>query len=323
MGDTIDFFPIRVEQADWQSNGELLTRIRATVFVDEQGVPVALELDELDSAATHWIAWGENDQPMGVARLVGNKIGRMAVLAEYRRQGVGSALLRAIINHAVESGIETLVLDAQLHAAGFYEDNGFQVCGDEFPDAGIAHVPMVMDLQRFIHRRVTPPPPDIDEELRHRHTIDGVDAYRDAALDVARHSDRTLRILSRELDPQVFDRDDFCHAVFKLVTNHPQSKVLILVKDTAWLGRHFHRLVESFQRLTSHIELRRQNPEIDTVHQEFITGDVNGVLYCQNPRHYTGFLCLHAPLEARQLNDDFDVLWDQSQPDPSIRKLHI
>src|SRR5690606_20506111 len=126
MIDTIDFFSITAEQTSWSTSQELLTRIRHQVFVDEQHVPEELEVDTADPDALHWIAWATGDVAVGTARLVNNKIGRMAVLKEFRNQGAGSTLLRAIIKHALNERFTSLVLDAQKEAVPFYEDNGFQ-----------------------------------------------------------------------------------------------------------------------------------------------------------------------------------------------------
>ena len=323
MAEGIDFFPIDVEQTDWASAAQILSDIRTRVFIDEQHVPAAEEFDDRDKTAIHWIAWGENQTAMGVARLAGNRVERMAVLKPWRRRGVGSSLVRAIIAFAVREKIEQLELDAQLHAVGFYEDNGFEVSGEEFMDVGIRHVPMAMDLGRFLQQRPPSPLPDIDEELRHRNPIGNIEEFRWSALQLAKHSERQVRIFTDTLDPRVYDNDEICQAIHRLVTGHPHSRVMILVRNTEDLAKHFHRLVETFQRLSSHIELRRLNRELDTFHQEFITGDISAVLYIQNPRRSIGYLCLHSPLEAKKLNEEFDVLWNHSLPDPQIRQLHI
>ncbi|MDE1895527.1 MAG: GNAT family N-acetyltransferase [Rhodospirillales bacterium] len=114
--------------------------IRLEVFVGEQGVPPADELDELDDAAMHILAlW--NGTPAGTARAVEkapglHKIGRVAVKAAFRKFGIGKALMRGIES---ECPGDTFILDAQTHAIGFYERLGYAAEGEEFLDAGIPH----------------------------------------------------------------------------------------------------------------------------------------------------------------------------------------
>ena len=319
----IDFFPITVEETSWETSRETIAAIRRAVFIEEQHVPEEEEWDGLDESARHWLAWGPGDEVMATARLAGDKIGRMAVLKPYRNRGVGSTILRAIIRRAIHDRRQQLVLDAQTRAKKFYQDNGFSVTGGEFMDGGIPHVPMAMDLDRFIHRRYEPQPPDISDELRRRVELEGERDFAGAALQVATHAGREIRILSEQLDPAVYDNDDFCRAIQDLAISHPQSRIHILVRDTPWLGKNFHRLVATWQKLLSHIELRRLTKEIETPHTEFMTGDESAVLYFANPAHYQGYLCLYTPVEARRLNADFDLLWGFSEPDPQVRRLHI
>ncbi len=323
MDESLDFFPIAVEQTNWQTAGDTLANIRQQVFVREQGVPADEEFDAADTTASHWLAWGDGDTAMGCARLVGNKIGRMAVLERYRQRGVGSALLRAIVAFAVKQGIKELVLDAQTHALDFYQGVGFTVTGDEFMDVGIPHRPMAMDLARFTSQRPPPSPPRVDDKLRERQILTSPEGFAAAALDLVAHSSRNLRIFSELLDPLVYDSDDFCRGVFELATSHPNARVMLLVKDTLNLSRHFHRLVETYRKLSSHIELRRLNTEIETAHREFMTGDGSALLYFQNPDRYLGYLQLYAPVAVKNINVEFDLLWNHSEPDRQVRQLHI
>ena len=82
----IEFFPIDVEQSDWDTSQQVLMDIRRQVFIDEQGVPESEEFGEDDKSATHWVAYGTGNIPMGTARLLNAKVGRMAVLKAYRQR---------------------------------------------------------------------------------------------------------------------------------------------------------------------------------------------------------------------------------------------
>lgn len=323
MAEPIDFFPITVEQTSWQAAHATLASIRRDVFIVEQNVPEHEELDDKDATALHWIAWGSGDTPMGTARLVGNKVGRMAVAKPFRKKGVGSALLRAIIRHGIAQNMGELVLDAQVHAARFYEDNGFAICGGEFIDAGIPHVPMQLDLSQFQQRRHDPAPPDISAELRNHQELHSAAEFRTAALQLANQCERRIRIFSDHLLPDVYDNDDFCHAIQRLAVNHPYAQVQILVRDSLTLARQFHPLMATYHRLPSRIELRRLADDVESSHSEFVTGDDKSLLYVVNPSHFQGFLCLYTPVEARRLNDEFESLWNNSAPDPQVRRLYI
>lgn len=131
---------VRLIRTDWASEGPALLAVRHRVFVEEQGVPLALEHDEHDASATHLLALVDGDGPVGAARMLDDgQIGRMAVLAEWRGQGIGTAMLRELLDLAADQGIGAPFLHAQCRAIGFYKRLGFQAQGPEFLDAGIPH----------------------------------------------------------------------------------------------------------------------------------------------------------------------------------------
>ncbi len=135
--------PYTVTQVRWPQHLAELLAIRRTVFVHEQGVPEAQEVDGRDDGAWHLLARDSAGLPVGCARLLSDAhIGRMAVLRSVRGQGVGRALLLAAVALARRLGMGDLYLHAQTRAQGFYAGVGFIAEGDEFPEAGIAHVLM-------------------------------------------------------------------------------------------------------------------------------------------------------------------------------------
>ena len=123
--------------------------IRLEVFVGEQGVPVELEMDELDNEAIHVLA-SVDGEPAGCGRLLlkGNeaKIGRVAVLRNMRRCGIGAGICKLLIAIASDHGAEKVRLGAQLTAVEFYESLGFEKEGSVFEEAGIEHINMTKNL---------------------------------------------------------------------------------------------------------------------------------------------------------------------------------
>ena len=130
---------------DWSRHRKDLLAIRYTVFVGEQGVPIELERDEYDERALHLLVTDPDGQPIGTARMLPEgHVGRMAVLPSWRKQGIGSSMLRELIRIAGENGIDRLFLNAQCEAESFYRRFGFVAEGEVFADAGIAHRRMIL-----------------------------------------------------------------------------------------------------------------------------------------------------------------------------------
>lgn len=123
--------------------------LRRTVFIEEQGVSEADEVDDLDPVATHILATVDGT-PTGCARILPGKgyakIGRVCVLAQARGTGLGAALMQAAIAEIRRQGYPQAKLGAQVHALGFYERLGFHPVGEVFDDAGIPHREMILAL---------------------------------------------------------------------------------------------------------------------------------------------------------------------------------
>ena len=131
----------------WDKALPLARPVREEVFVEEQRVPRELELDEWDERSDHAVARDSKGQAIGTARLLPDgRIGRMAVLGEWRRRGVGTALLQALLERARTRSMRRVTLHAQTHAAEFYRRFGFNERGGEFLEAEIPHVEMTLEL---------------------------------------------------------------------------------------------------------------------------------------------------------------------------------
>jgi ElaA protein len=125
--------------------------IRIAVFVEEQGVSRAQEIDGRDDAARHLLAL-QDGEPVGTLRLrwvdAGRvaKIERVAVLPRARGAKIGRALVEAALAAARAAGAEAAMLHAQTGAQRFYARLGFVASGPEFVEDGILHVAMRLPL---------------------------------------------------------------------------------------------------------------------------------------------------------------------------------
>lgn len=144
MADTPRF---TVREADFTADLPHLRAVREPVFVIEQNVPVELERDALDADCMHVLAFDAQNRPIGTGRLTPQRsIGRMAVLPEWRGNGVGDALLVRLIALAKARAWPEVSLHAQVSAIGFYLKHGFAPFGPVYEEAGIMHQSMRLDL---------------------------------------------------------------------------------------------------------------------------------------------------------------------------------
>ena len=127
----------------WEEYSCELSAVRHAVFIEEQHVPEELEWDEFDESCHHVLVTDSVNRPVGTGRIKSDgHIGRMAVLNDCREQGIGSAILAAMLEYAEQQHYPRVFLHAQMTAIPFYEKHGFMVCSARFMDAGIPHKTM-------------------------------------------------------------------------------------------------------------------------------------------------------------------------------------
>jgi YbgC/YbaW family acyl-CoA thioester hydrolase len=142
---------VSLRSGGWATLGTEARAIRDAVFIQEQGIPAALEHDAADATALHAVAYNRLGVALGTGRLLAlapgvAKVGRMAVLASVRGAGIGRPLLDALVAAARARGDGEVTLHAQASAVGFYVRAGFAPRGPAFEEAGIAHQEMVLKL---------------------------------------------------------------------------------------------------------------------------------------------------------------------------------
>ena len=143
---------IAIETRAWLAARDAAYAIRHAVFVEEQGISAELEIDDYDPIAEHALALVDG-RCVATARVYLDeqdpskaKIGRMAVLKDFRGQGIGTALLGEAIRVGMMQGASIFELHAQQSAAPFYAKLQFKPDGAIFDEVGIAHQRMRLVL---------------------------------------------------------------------------------------------------------------------------------------------------------------------------------
>ncbi len=120
---------MRVEILNWEQAEPAAAPIRFAIFMAEKDA-AGVELDELDKDCVHAIAYDDGGKAIGTARMhPDGQIGRMAVVKDWRRRGVGKALLEGLVNEASKRGLAAVRLSAPVQALEFYRSHGFAAEG--------------------------------------------------------------------------------------------------------------------------------------------------------------------------------------------------
>ncbi|KAF1710553.1 GNAT family N-acetyltransferase [Pseudoxanthomonas kalamensis DSM 18571] len=298
--------PFRIETVDYATRLDDLRRVRETVFVQEQQVPLELEWDALDPLSHHVVAYDDAGRPIGTGRLTPeHRIGRMAVLTEWRGRGVGEALLLALLQQARDAGWTEVSLHAQVSAEAFYACHGFVPEGERFIEAGIEHQGM---------RRA----------LRGATAISRRDAAIAITAAIVGQARRGLVIYSRELDPGLLDAPAVLEALRRFATSSDGAQVQILLQDAASPQRALTPLLPLAQRLPSVFAFREVQDPVDLPYASaYLANDAGGYYFRPLGHHYDGEAELDNPGRARQLRDSFIQVWERSRPCSELRALGL
>ncbi len=285
-----------VQPIDFAIGAEDLRKVRETVFVHEQGVPAELEWDGSDPACHHVIARDAAGAPIGAGRLTPDRrIGRMAVLREWRRRGVGDALLAALLEQARALGWADVSLHAQITAEDFYLRHGFVPEGGRFMEAGIEHQAMRRAL-----RGVT--------------AIDQRAAAVAITTALAAQARRSLVIYSRELDPGLLDAPPVLDALRRLATRLGPVEIRVLLHDPSAPQRALAPLLPLAQRLPSVFAFREIRDPVDRAWPSaYIANDTGGWYFRPLGHRLEGEARLDDPARARQLQEEFTRVWERAR----------
>lgn len=137
---------ITIGTKSFSEHSQEILSLRYRVFSLEQGVDPDIDIDGLDDDAVQILAL-DNGTPVGTGRMLADgHIGRIAVLMDYRKTGIGKQIVSCLIEHARNNKLDRVFLGAQISAVPFYEKLGFCRSGEDYMEANILHTPMALGL---------------------------------------------------------------------------------------------------------------------------------------------------------------------------------
>lgn len=314
------FLKISLTHTTWEKDSKVLQAIRQKVFIEEQKVPESLEWDEEDKHSDHFIAFS-NQNPIACARLTpAAQIGRMAVLKEYRNQGAGTLLLKYILDYISNKGVNNPFLHAQTSAVDFYSKQGFNIEGNVFYEADIEHIRMSLT--------------SAENDMTDEFTMDDFEEvffvdtpleHKDVATALICSARNTINIITHDFDPPVFDNNEIENCLIKFAKEHKNSRCRILIHDSNKAIQRGHRIIRLAQNLTSTLEIKKPSKEFEHEQQAFITVDNYGFLHrsIASQYNYRASAGYKEPQKVKELNEYFEKIWEQSVPDPQVRRLYV
>lgn len=160
-------------------------------------------------------------------------------------------------------------------------------------------------------------------ESKEHKNIDSRDENFQSSLRMARQAGRFLDIISRELDPFIYDQKEFVTAVKQLVIGNRHAKVRILLAEPEKIMHRGHRLIDLAFDLSSYIELRKHSQENKDFNEGILIADRVGYIHRKNDARYEAKFNFNDMRFSSELLSKFDELWETAKPDPNLRRVTI
>jgi len=141
-----------------------------------------------------------------------------------------------------------------------------------------------------------------------------------ATLMMAQQANRSIEILSRDLDPVIYNTAEFVDAVKRLVLKSKYVKVRVLVHDPQAIVKRGHRMVDLAMQLSSYIEIRLPGHEHANFNESIFIADTTGFIHRINPERFEGKLNFNDKRTSRILLHQFDEMWEKSRSDPNFKR---
>lgn len=133
----------------------------------------------------------------------------------------------------------------------------------------------------------------------------------------------TVEIFSRDLDPDLYDRQTFLDALQQLCVRNRKARIRVLVQDPQPPIKRSHRLIELGRRLSSSIEIRQPNEDYRRYNEAFMIADQCGLVHRPLADLFEGSANFYNPVEAQRKLDFFTEVWERSESHPEFRRLHF
>jgi hypothetical protein len=143
------------------------------------------------------------------------------------------------------------------------------------------------------------------------------------SLDMVLQARRTIQIISRHLDPYLYDNDAFIQALKKLIRRSRYTSIQVLAHDSTPAVQDHHRLISLHQQLSSYVQIRKIGKDHEGYNHAFLLADKVGYIFRQFADRFDASCNYCNPLQGKKLAEKFTEIWEAGEPDPQVRRLHL
>jgi hypothetical protein len=143
-----------------------------------------------------------------------------------------------------------------------------------------------------------------------RQIISSKDETRAAVVEVTGLANRALAIFTPDLEPEIYDHDDFLETLKRFVLSRSFARVRVLISDPARALKSGNRFVDMGRRLNSYIEFRNVKPERRDRAEAFCVADDHAIVYRARCDSWEGMADTYEPAVAKKYLAMFDEIWN-------------
>jgi predicted GNAT family N-acyltransferase len=334
-----------ISEVSWQQQGKIIRTLRRNTFVNEMGLDQNLIEDDDDLASIHFQAKDDAEQTIGCITMTTNgDISRLAVDANFRRQGVGQSLIGSVTFKAQRFGIKEVNFIDRLTNAAFYASAGFANNGESFKQDGQVlqrfskKIEPVESIEKVTSSTIADHYQSRDaqkteashDEPTYRLGEDNrllllrkEEEFRQVIVEMCKQAVHSLRILSPVLDHKLFDNDELMEICSALARRNRYTEIQILLYDPHRVIKNGHALLEISRRLSSSISIKLVHPELRQLNHEYILVDGEGIIHRQDSEAYEGSANFRDVTENNRFGRQFRSRWESGLFDPNLRRLKI
>ncbi len=147
--------------------------------------------------------------------------------------------------------------------------------------------------------------------------------FRTAVSGITGVADRALAILTPDLEPEIYDHDDFLEALKRFILARSFARVRVLISDPSRALKTGNRFVSMGRRLNSYIEFRHVKEEYRNHSEAFCIADDFAIVLRADGEKWEGMSDTAEPAVARKYLDMFDELWVACEVETELRQLHL
>jgi hypothetical protein len=168
--------------------------------------------------------------------------------------------------------------------------------------------------------------PEASEQIKTRgvrQVLSSVEDVRAAVVETTKLANRALSIMTHDLEPEIYDHDDFLETLKRFILARSFARVRVLILDPNRVIKTGSRFVTMGRRLNSYIEFRNVKPEYRTHSDAFFIADEHAIVYRARAENWHGMSDTYEPAVTRIYLSKFDTIWNACEIEPELRQLQL